>query len=81
MIVVAAAVLEIGNLANARPLSDSFKRQTYDRPRDFAHAMARGWSTFPEGGLRTEVEAWREPADGGLERDRCDGPLKGHPSA
>lgn len=49
-------------------LSDGWMRETYILPRDDARAKAREILTrFPKAAYMTEVEFWRELADGRIE--------------
>lgn len=46
----------------------SWRRETFTLPRDEARAVARGWfDRFPKAAYMTEVETWRELADGRIE--------------
>jgi len=45
-----------------------FRRETYTLPRDEARAKASEWfDNFPKAAYMTEVEYWRELADGQIE--------------
>ena len=45
-----------------------FKRETYTLPREEARAKATEWfDNFPKAAYMTEVEYWRELADGQIE--------------
>ena len=47
---------------------DSWRRQTYALPRSEARDKAREWFTkFPKAAYMTEIEFWRELADGRIE--------------
>ncbi len=49
-------------------ISDMWKRQTYRLPRLEARAMAREWfGKYPKAAYMTEIEFWRELADGDIE--------------
>lgn len=55
----------------ARASSDAasaFRRETFTLPRDQAREKAREWfSSFPKQAYMTEIESWRELADGQIE--------------
>lgn len=47
---------------------DSWRRETYTLPRSEARDKAREWFTeFPKAAYMTEIEFWRELADGRIE--------------
>ncbi|MGB8277327.1 MAG: hypothetical protein WCF20_05255 [Methylovirgula sp.] len=47
---------------------ESWRRETYTLPRDEARDKAREWFTkFPKAAYMTEIEFWRELADGRIE--------------
>ncbi len=47
---------------------DSFRRETFTLPRDEARAMAQEcFHRFPKAAYMTEIESWRELADGRIE--------------
>jgi hypothetical protein len=46
----------------------TWRRETFTLPREEARAVARAWfDRFPKAAYMTEVEAWRETADGRIE--------------
>ncbi len=46
----------------------AFRRETFTLPRDAAREKAREWfSAFPKQAYMTEIESWRELADGQIE--------------
>lgn len=46
----------------------SFRRETFTLPRPEAREKAREWfSRFPKAAYMTEIESWRELADGQIE--------------
>lgn len=48
--------------------SASWRRETFTLPRDEARDKAREWFTkFPKAAYMTEIEFWRELADGRIE--------------
>ncbi len=48
--------------------SDAFRRETFTLPRDEARAMAQDcFLRFPKAAYMTEIESWRELADGRIE--------------
>jgi len=48
--------------------SSSFRRETFTLPRPQAREKAREWfSRFPKAAYMTEIESWRELADGRIE--------------
>ncbi len=48
--------------------STSWRRETYTLPRGEARDKAREWFTkFPKAAYMTEIEVWRELADGRIE--------------
>lgn len=54
--------------ARKAPVTDSYRRQRYELPRDLARAMARDWfRKFPKAAYDTTVESWRVTADGKVE--------------
>ena len=47
---------------------DSFRRDTFTLPREEARAMAQDcFHRFPKAAYMTEIESWRELADGRIE--------------
>jgi hypothetical protein len=58
-----------GERASQRaPKWDSWRRETYTLPRGEARDKAREWFTeFPKAAYMTEIEFWRELADGRIE--------------
>jgi hypothetical protein len=47
---------------------DGFRRQTFALPREAAREKAREWfARFPKAAYATQVESWRELADGRIE--------------
>lgn len=47
---------------------DAFRRDTYTLPRDEARAVAHDFfERFPKAAYMTEIESWRELADGRIE--------------
>ncbi len=56
-----------GRRAEGRPF-DTFRRETYTLPRIEAREKAREWfDRFPKAAYMTEIESWRELADGRIE--------------
>ena len=54
--------------ARKAPVTDSYRRQKYELPRDLARAMARDWfKKFPKAAYDTKVESWRATVDGKIE--------------
>jgi hypothetical protein len=50
------------------PQNDGWRRETYTLPREEARITAREWfGRFPKSAYMTEVESWRELADGRIE--------------
>ncbi len=48
--------------------SSAWRRETFTLPRDEARATARTWfERFPKAAYMTEIESWRELADGTIE--------------
>ncbi len=48
--------------------SDSFRRETFTLPREEARAVAQdAFVRFPKAAYMTEIESWRELADGRIE--------------
>ena len=48
--------------------SSAWRRETFSMPRDAAREKAREWfSSFPKQAYMTEIESWRELADGQIE--------------
>ena len=48
--------------------SSAWRRETFTLPRDEARATARHWfERFPKAAYMTEIESWRELADGNIE--------------
>ena len=46
----------------------AWRRETFALPRDEARALARSWfERFPKAAYMTEIESWRELADGTIE--------------
>jgi len=58
-----------GERAAQRPSKwDSWRRETYTLPRGEARDKAREWfAQFPKAAYMTEIEFWRELADGRIE--------------
>lgn len=55
-------------LAERRRAADGFRRETFALPREAARAKAREFfRRFPKAAYMTEVESWRELADGRIE--------------
>ncbi len=49
-------------------VASAFRRETFTLPRDAAREKAREWfSSFPKQAYMTEIESWRELADGQIE--------------
>lgn len=47
---------------------DAWRRDTFTLPRDEARETARDWfDRFPKAAYMTEIESWRELADGRIE--------------
>ena len=54
--------------AESRAISDTWRRETFTLPRDEARETARTWfDRFPKAAYMTEIESWRELADGRIE--------------
>ena len=54
--------------SESRPGSDAWRRETFTLPRDEARETARTWfDRFPKAAYMTEIESWRELADGRIE--------------
>ena len=52
----------------ARAAADAFRRDTYTLPREEARAVAHDcFVRFPKAAYMTEIESWRELADGRIE--------------
>lgn len=66
---VAAALAHRSRLmGNAGGAGGSWKRETYTLPRPAARAKAREWfDRYPKAAYMTEIEFWRETADGSIE--------------
>jgi hypothetical protein len=48
--------------------SSAWRRETYTMPREAAREKAREWFTaYPKQAYMTEIESWRELADGRIE--------------
>lgn len=48
--------------------SSAWRRETFTMPREAARAKAREWfEAFPKQAYMTEIESWRELADGRIE--------------
>ena len=48
--------------------SDAWCRETFTLPRDEARAAARAWfDRFPKAAYMSDIESWRELADGRIE--------------
>lgn len=59
-----------GNLqrASSQRRADGFKRESFNLPRDKAREKAREFfASFPKAAYMTEIESWRELADGRIE--------------
>ncbi len=59
-----------GNLRRAAQAqrADGFKRESFILPRDKAREKAREiFASFPKAAYMTEIESWRELADGRIE--------------
>jgi hypothetical protein len=64
-------------VAARKPRSDSFRRDTFELPRDAARAKARELLTrYPKAAYMTEIESWRE-----LPGDRVEFTMRRLPSA
>ena len=56
------------SLRSPSPRRDSYRRETFSLPREEAREKAREFFTrFPKAAYMTEVEGWRELADGQIE--------------
>jgi hypothetical protein len=66
---VARSLAERGRLSIRRgEMAGSFRRETFTLPRPEAREKAREWfARFPKAAYMTEVESWRELADGRIE--------------
>jgi hypothetical protein len=54
--------------ARAKPAPSAWRRETFTLPRDEARDRAREWfAKFPKAAYMTEIEFWRELADGRIE--------------
>ncbi len=54
--------------ADSRAVSDTWRRETFTLPRDEARETAKTWfDRFPKAAYMTEIESWRELADGTIE--------------
>ncbi len=54
--------------AESRPGTGAWRRDTFTLPREQAREMARTWfDRFPKAAYMTEIESWRELADGTIE--------------
>ena len=54
--------------SETRTGSDAWRRETFTLPRDEARETARTWfDRFPKAAYMTEIESWRELADGRIE--------------
>ena len=54
--------------ASPRQVADAWRRETFTLPRDEARAVAHDCFTrFPKAAYMTEIESWRELADGQIE--------------
>ena len=54
--------------SEARSTSGTWRRETFTLPRDEARALAKTWfERFPKAAYMTEIESWRELADGQIE--------------
>ena len=54
--------------ARKRTREDAFRRETFALSRQDARAKAREWfERFPKAAYMTEIESWRELADGRIE--------------
>jgi hypothetical protein len=52
----------------ARSGSGAWRRETFTLPREEARALAKAWfERFPKAAYMTEIESWRELADGSIE--------------
>lgn len=62
---------EIARRLSRRPkreLPGAWRRETYTLPRGEARAKAHEWfDAFPKAAYMTEIESWRELADGQIE--------------
>ena len=55
-------------LADRRPNRDTYRRETFALPREAAREKAREmFRRFPRAAYMTEIEFWRELADGRIE--------------
>ncbi|MGD1037044.1 MAG: hypothetical protein ABR878_07565 [Roseiarcus sp.] len=53
---------------NRRPDADMWRRESFCLPRPEARAKAREWfERYPKAAYMTEIEFWRERADGQIE--------------
>ncbi len=53
---------------DARSTSGAWRRETFTLTRDEARAVAKTWfERFPKAAYMTEIESWRELADGRIE--------------
>ncbi len=53
---------------SSRAASDAWRRETFTLPREEARAMAQDcFVRFPKAAYMTEIESWRELADGQIE--------------
>ncbi len=66
---IARSLAERGQkLARAKGEHGSWRRETYTMPRGEAREKAREWfARFPKAAYMTEIESWRELADGRIE--------------
>jgi len=58
----------LGERAKRQAGSLAWRRETFTLPRDEARTKAREWFTkYPKAAYMTEIEFWRELADGRIE--------------
>jgi hypothetical protein len=65
---LAARGSQAARAPQSRAAFDAFRRETYTLPRLEAREKAREWfAQFPKAAYMTEIESWRELADGRIE--------------
>jgi hypothetical protein len=65
---IAARVAGNPRRASGQPRADGFKRESFVLPREKAREKAREiFASFPKAAYMTEIESWRELADGQIE--------------
>jgi hypothetical protein len=58
----------LARTSQRRQTADGFRRETFTLSREMAREKAREWfSLFPRAAYMTEIESWRELADGRIE--------------